>query len=119
MGDLKKNIVTCGACGSDNFADARSCSKCGSALTARCPACGAGIQGAARFCSACGHAFTPKTITGIQTPKLAGERKQVTVLFADFSGFTAFAARLDPEDLRDNMNSMWANLDAIIVAHGG
>ena len=50
---------------------------------------------------------------------LPGERKQVTVLFADFSGYTAFSARLDPEDLRDNMSSIWASLDAIIVAHGG
>jgi len=49
----------------------------------------------------------------------AGERKQVTILFGDFSGFTALSARLDPEDLRDSMNSIWASLDAIIVAHGG
>ena len=50
---------------------------------------------------------------------LRGERKQVTILFADFSDFTAFAAQLDPEDLRDTMNSIWAKLDALIAAHGG
>ena len=120
MGDLEQNTVTCGACGGHNFADARLCTKCGSSLAARCPVCAADIRDAARFCSACGHALVAKAGASGQLPKLlSGERKQVTILFADFSGFTAFSARLDPEDLRDKMNSMWANLDAIIVAHGG
>jgi class 3 adenylate cyclase/tetratricopeptide (TPR) repeat protein len=120
MGDLDQNLATCRACGSSNFADARSCSKCGFPLIARCPVCAADIRGAAKFCSACGHALVAEASATERNPKLtAGERKQVTILFADFSGFTAFSARLDPEDLRDNMNSIWANLDAIIVAHGG
>ncbi len=61
----------------------------------------------------------PET-SGEESPGLlAGERKQVTILFADFSGFTSFAARLDPEDLRDKMNSIWTKLDSIVIAHGG
>jgi predicted ATPase/class 3 adenylate cyclase len=47
------------------------------------------------------------------------ERKQVTVLFADFSGFTSFAHKRDVEDVRDFMSSVWAKLDGIIAAHGG
>jgi len=50
---------------------------------------------------------------------LAGQRKQVTVLFADFSGFTSFAERQDPEDLHAHMSSLWQRLDALISAHGG
>ncbi|MGA2247021.1 MAG: adenylate/guanylate cyclase domain-containing protein [Verrucomicrobiota bacterium] len=49
----------------------------------------------------------------------AGERKQITILFGDFAGFTAFSERLDPEDLRNTMVTIWSNLDAIILAHGG
>jgi class 3 adenylate cyclase/tetratricopeptide (TPR) repeat protein len=49
----------------------------------------------------------------------AGERRQVSILFADFSEFTSFSSRLDPEDLRDTLNSIWAALDGIITSHGG
>jgi class 3 adenylate cyclase len=48
-----------------------------------------------------------------------GERRQVSILFADFSEFTSFSARLDPEDLRDTMNALWARVDAIIKGHRG
>ena len=43
----------------------------------------------------------------------------MTVLFADFSGFTAFAASLDAEEVRDHMTALWARLDAVVIAHGG
>ena len=36
---------------------------------------------------------------------LTGERKPVTIMFADISGFTAMAENMDPEDLRDLMNA--------------
>src|SRR5438477_557190 len=45
--------------------------------------------------------------------------KQVTVLFADFSGFTSFSSKLDAEDVRDHMVSLWGRLDAVITSHGG
>src|SRR6185436_12441452 len=48
-----------------------------------------------------------------------GQRKQVTVLFADFAGFTAFTHRRDAEEVRDYMTSLWAQIDPIIAAHGG
>ncbi|MBU0704743.1 MAG: AAA family ATPase, partial [Chloroflexi bacterium] len=47
------------------------------------------------------------------------QRKQVTVLFADVSGFTAMSETMDPEEVRDTMNAIWARLDAVIVARGG
>ena len=47
------------------------------------------------------------------------QRKQVTVLFADVSGFTAMSETMDPEKVRDTMNAIWARLDAVIVARGG
>lgn len=116
--------MICNICGAHNSGDARACAKCGSGIIAICPACAADVQAGARFCSACGHSLFSQTSGAVGTnrenPRLAaGERKQVTILFADFSGFTAFSSQLDPEDLRDNMNSIWAKLDAIIAAHGG
>lgn len=47
------------------------------------------------------------------------QRKQVTVLVADLSGFTAMSERMDPEDVRDTIDSVWRSLDEIIVSWGG
>lgn len=47
------------------------------------------------------------------------QRKQVTVLFADVSGFTAMSETLDAEVVTETMNAVWQQLDSIIVEHGG
>ena len=46
-------------------------------------------------------------------------RRQVTVLFADVSGFTALSERLDHEVLADLMNELWGRLDTVITELGG
>jgi class 3 adenylate cyclase/predicted ATPase len=50
---------------------------------------------------------------------LAGERRQVTVLFADISGFTALAETMDPEDVRQMMNACFARLVPLVEDYGG
>jgi class 3 adenylate cyclase/tetratricopeptide (TPR) repeat protein len=52
-------------------------------------------------------------------PREAQQRKQVTVLFADVSGFTAMSESMDAEEVSGLMNALWARLDGAIVAHGG
>ena len=52
-------------------------------------------------------------------PAEAEQRKQVTVLFGDVSGFTAMSETLDAEEVRDIMNALWRRIDAAILAHGG
>ncbi|MBN1887014.1 MAG: tetratricopeptide repeat protein [Thermoflexales bacterium] len=47
------------------------------------------------------------------------KRKQVTVLFADMSGFTTMSETLDIEQVTEIMNALWARLDGVIAAHGG
>ena len=49
----------------------------------------------------------------------ADQRKQVTVLFADISGFTALSDKMDAEDVVDKMNMLWDRLDRVILRHGG
>lgn len=49
----------------------------------------------------------------------AEQRKQVTVLFADVSGFTAMSEHMDPEEVRDVMNILWNLLDTAITEYGG
>lgn len=47
------------------------------------------------------------------------QRKQVTILFADISGFTAMAEAVDAEDVNNVMNALWEQLDRAIIGHGG
>jgi len=47
------------------------------------------------------------------------QRKLVTVLFADVSGFTNMSEKLDHEQVSEVMNALWSRLDKTIVDHGG
>jgi class 3 adenylate cyclase len=83
---------------------------------ATCAQCGTGLPAGAKFCLECGqpvgappgrspssHAYTPKHLAEkILTSKAAleGERKQITVLFADLKGSMELLADRDPEDAR-------------------
>ncbi|MBN1888059.1 MAG: AAA family ATPase, partial [Thermoflexales bacterium] len=49
----------------------------------------------------------------------AGERKLVTIVFADIAGFTALAEGMDPEAVRDLMNTCFAQLTPLIEKYGG
>lgn len=46
-------------------------------------------------------------------------RRQVTILFADVTGFTALSETRDAELVTETMNALWMKLDAIIHDAGG
>ncbi len=54
-----------------------------------------------------------------RAPALEGERKLVTILFADISGYTALAETMDPEAVRDLMNMCFEWLVPVIERYGG
>src|SRR5436853_4548703 len=118
--------MTCAQCRRDNEADATFCTNCGARLESLCPNCQTPNVTAARFCKRCGQAltgsapaappkpaefaaprsYTPKHLAEkilVSRSALEGERKQVTVLFVDVSGFTSLSERLDPEDVHGLM----------------
>ena len=93
-----------------------------------CTACGVEFASEARFCSRCGAPAPTGGTLGfvpaeVQSRVAAGgpseERRLVTALFADVSGFTALAERLDAEDLMDVIDPLLARLGAIVAAHEG
>jgi adenylate cyclase len=80
--------------------------------TITCPKCATEMPVAFSFCGKCGARLLALAPVG-------GETKQVTVLFADISGFTALAERLDPEELHENMRAAWDAIAVEIRASGG
>lgn len=50
---------------------------------------------------------------------MEGERKLVTVMFADISGFTAMSETMDPETVRDRVNACFERLVPVIEKYGG
>ncbi len=86
--------------------------ECAASLAPACRDCGAELPAEARFCPQCARAvaeevaraprdYTPRHLADrILTSRatLEGERKQVTVLFADLKGSMALAQSIDPEE---------------------
>jgi class 3 adenylate cyclase/tetratricopeptide (TPR) repeat protein len=58
-------------------------------------------------------------LAALEKQPASEQRKQVTVLFADISGFTAMAEMMDAEEVHSTINALWQHLDATITAHGG
>jgi len=113
--------VQCPRCQHENLAGAKFCNGCGARLELACPACKHTNPVGSRFCNECGEplrassetlaaprlrtpeAYTPKHLAEkILTSRAAleGERKQVTVLFADLKGSMELLADRDPEEGR-------------------
>src|SRR5437870_8402029 len=100
----------CPACQAVNPTTNKFCSECGQRLAGAAPAPAPAVAAApattsARFASP--DAYTPKHLAEkILTSKgaLEGERKSVTVMFSDVSGFTAMSEKLDPEEVHAIMD---------------
>jgi class 3 adenylate cyclase/tetratricopeptide (TPR) repeat protein len=109
--------MKCPGCGTENPLGAKFCRGCGARLDVICPACQHSNLPGSRFCNDCGHqllsgapapsaraqaGYTPKHLAEkiLKTRSaLEGERRQVTVLFADLAGFSALAEQRDPEEI--------------------
>src|SRR5215467_263052 len=99
--------MKCPRCQHDNEPGAKFCENCAAPVARACPECAhptglpAAPRPAQRFDSP--ESYTPKHLAEkILTSKsaLEGERKQVTVLFADLKGSMELLADRDPEEAR-------------------
>ncbi|MGH7331351.1 MAG: AAA family ATPase [Candidatus Rokuibacteriota bacterium] len=111
--------MKCPRCQHENPAGSSFCLECGARLGLTCGSCGTELPAGSKFCNKCGtpvggaaigqprfpspESYTPKHLAEkILTSKgaLEGERKQVTVLFADMKGSMELLADRDPEEAR-------------------
>src|SRR3954466_4110601 len=116
----------CPNCAADNPERARFCMSCGAELAPRCPECGAENPTGAKFCMECGTGLSDAIpAAGVATPA-AGEaeappeeRRHATVVFADLSGYTAAAERMDPEAVKALVGRTLRVLGGEIERFGG
>ena len=125
--------VRCPQCRYDNRRGAKFCLQCGSELDLVCPRCGHLNPCQGRFCEQCGAAtggrasvpgappaaedllakvrkYLPPGLAErilFQKEKIEGERRQVTVMFCDMHGFTAFVDRLGSEEAYQVMDRVY------------
>ncbi len=116
--------MKCPKCQTENPENKKFCRKCGAMLSLTCPKCGSGILPDDYFCGDCAYdlreakeappvdysepqSYTPKFLADkILTTRssIEGERKLVTVLFADVANYTSIAEKLDPEEIHQIMD---------------
>src|SRR6516162_7923615 len=126
--------MQCPRCQAENREGRRFCAKCAAPLTVACPSCGFSNEPGEDFCGGCGapltvagrpaqprfaspQTYTPKHLADkILTARTAleGERKQVTVLFADLKGSLELLADRDPEEARNVLDPVLESMmDAV------
>src|SRR5687767_14820092 len=112
--------MQCPQCQHENPTGQKFCGECGTRLEARCSACGTANPPGQKFCGECGEGLAGTAAAPMPAPPspvsytpqhlaeriissrgaLEGERKQVTVLFADLKGSMELLADRDPEEAR-------------------
>jgi class 3 adenylate cyclase len=117
--------MKCPRCQHDNPASAKFCLECGARFTLTCPKCRSELPLSAKFCIECGERIAPAgyDAAGFASPEsytpkylaerilnskssLEGERKLVTVLFADLKSSMELLADRDPEEARKLLDAV-------------
>ncbi len=137
--------MKCQICSHINTATARFCENCGQSLAQRCPNCHTPVSDTAKFCGNCGfnlaavtdavaaaapppaplaalrHAVPMALVDKIiaERSRVEGERKLVTVLFADIVGSTSLAEPMDPEDWGEIVSGAHRRLAEAIYRYEG
>lgn len=85
-----------------------------------CPKCKSKNPDKAKFCNECAATLTDTKKKSGQDPiKIKGERKHVTVLFSDMSGYTALSERFDPEEVKEITSKIFGKVAKIISKYEG
>jgi class 3 adenylate cyclase/tetratricopeptide (TPR) repeat protein len=122
--------MKCPKCQFENQEGSKFCNECGNKLEIACPQCGKVNYPGSKFCNECGYdlrkptpappidyskpkSYTPKFLADkILTTRssIEGERKLVTVLFADVANYTSVSEKLDPEEVHQIMDGCFRTL---------
>lgn len=136
IGQLGDVPMLCSRCNLRNSPSNRYCDACGAVLHPSCPFCGHHNRPNAQFCGGCGRTLgrdepgvsietvppaLPAPLAALLSSRFAreGERKQVTVLFADIRGSTALIEGLDPEQALQRLEPVLGQMVKAVHHYGG
>ena len=127
--------MICIQCNSEVIEGKRFCGECGASQLLRCPKCNAESPPGKSFCSDCGTSIRAsprhnKQSDSVSVEKLvesadvstesnSGERKVITVLFADIKGSMELIENLDPEDARAIVEPALQLMIDAVLHYGG
>ncbi|NIS68718.1 MAG: AAA family ATPase, partial [Proteobacteria bacterium] len=101
---------------------AKFCLECGEGLEVQCPQCGKTLPPGAKFCDECGEKLLQRRDEErmkAETEETESERKHVTVVFSDLSGYTAMSERLDPEEVKEIMSRIFGEIAQVVTKYEG
>jgi class 3 adenylate cyclase/tetratricopeptide (TPR) repeat protein len=122
--------MSCPHCQEAALANAKFCRQCGRRVGNHCPACGASNPPGSKFCGECGKALSdlpPVSIVEADLQREAektyivaeGERRHLTIVFTDLTGYTRLMEKYDPEDIQAMMAAITRSCIDIIQAYNG
>jgi class 3 adenylate cyclase/tetratricopeptide (TPR) repeat protein len=130
--------MDCPNCNCGNPPDAKFCGGCGHRLDLTCSECGTNNPVGNQFCNECGSNLKPpkaaaqtsletarppvsstEEITPADIPDIPGERKHVTVLFSDLTGYTTLSEKLDPEEVKEITGRIFGEISKIVDKYEG
>jgi len=130
--------MKCPKCETDNRKEAKFCRQCGADLSLKCHSCGHSYPEGALFCDECGCQLHPENSTASEISvtdaspgivavekrpangaAVTGERRYVTVIFSDLTGYTAMTEKLDPEEVKGITCRVFDEISKIISKYDG
>ena len=111
--------MKCPNCHSPNEEGQKYCRTCGARLRTKCPGCGNIILPSDRFCGECGLELEIGKKPAKKPENIVSERKIITSLFVDISGYTSFSERLDPEEVKDLVSNIIGEIAQIVIKYEG
>jgi class 3 adenylate cyclase/tetratricopeptide (TPR) repeat protein len=130
--------MQCNSCGANNPEWAKFCSECGRKFADVCPACGLKLSTVVKYCPGCGVRLIPEApppsarqargtglfpaVSASENPQgtaVIGERKYVTVLFSDLSGYSDLYERVDAEEVREIIGRIFSEVAKVVGKYDG
>jgi class 3 adenylate cyclase/tetratricopeptide (TPR) repeat protein len=136
---MEGTIMQCPKCQFENREEVKFCEECGAKFELECPACKANIPLGRKFCGECGYDIRKSTEAAAlkenkhdtqisESPPeetipthipAEGERKHVTVLFSDLTGYTTMSEKLDPEEVKEITSRIFGGVSKIVANYDG
>jgi class 3 adenylate cyclase/tetratricopeptide (TPR) repeat protein len=111
--------MKCSKCQLENPPTMKFCGGCGTILVMACTECQFENPPGFKFCGNCGCELEQTVDIAGTVQKTEGERKHATVLFSDLAGYVAMSERLDPEEVKEIMGRIFAEIAQVVEKYEG